>query len=72
MKSGITNNARRIIAEKGLKQCAVAKMAGYTPQEFSDMLCGRRVIRANDIAAICMALEITPNDLFGCETRTKQ
>ncbi len=69
MKSGITNNARRIIAEKGLKQCAVAKMAGYTPQEFSDMLCGRRVIRPDDIAAICNALDIMPNDLFGCGKR---
>lgn len=32
---------RRIIKERGLKQYAVAKKAGYTRQQFSAMLAGK-------------------------------
>ena len=63
----VANSIKEIIAEKGLKQTAVAEKADFTPQEFSDMLNGRRLMRAVDIAAIINALKdvgITANDLF--------
>ena len=59
--------ARRIsdlIREKGIKQGHIAAKAGYSENEFSAMLNGRKIIIASDIPKIAKALEIQPNDLF--------
>lgn len=63
--SMVEENIRRIIELKGLKHRVVAIRAGLTPQQFSDMLNGRRNIYDEDILHISMALEVTPNELFG-------
>lgn len=55
----------RIISEKGLKKQSVAARCGYTLQQFSAMLHGRKIITALDVAKISEVLEVTPNDLFG-------
>ena len=55
----------KVIFEKGLKKNIVANKIGLTPQQFSDMLNGRRTIKSADIIPICEALEITPNELYG-------
>lgn len=55
---------KKLINERGLKQYAVAKKAGYTKQQFNNMLNGRRVISDADIYKITCALGVTPNDLF--------
>ena len=63
----VANRVKEIISKKGLKQTFVAEKAGFTPQEFSDMLNGRRLMRAIDIASIINALAVvgvTANDLF--------
>jgi transcriptional regulator with XRE-family HTH domain len=63
----VANRVKEIISKKGLKQASVAEKAGFTPQEFSDMLNGRRLMRAIDIASIINALAVvgvTANDLF--------
>lgn len=65
--SMVEENIRRIIELKGLKHRVVAIRAGLTPQQFSDMLNGRRNIYDEDILHISMALEVTPNELFGFE-----
>lgn len=57
-------NIVKIISSKGLKQSAVAKKAGYSKQQFSDMLNGRRIIRPLDTKAIAIALEVDVNELF--------
>lgn len=57
-------NIKKIIEEKGLKQCAIASKAGFSEQEFSNMLNGRKIIKAEDVVAIAGALEVTPNELF--------
>lgn len=65
--STVANRVREIIKEKGLKQTAIAEKADFTAQEFSDMLNGRRLMRAVDIAAIISALEpvgVDANELF--------
>lgn len=54
----------RIIGERGLKQGAVAERAGMSNQMLSDMLNGRRLIKARDVLALAKALDVTPNDLF--------
>lgn len=53
-----------IIKEKGFKQCAIAEKAGFSPCEFSNILCGRKTFKAEYVVPICMAIGITPNDLF--------
>jgi len=65
MKSIIAENAKRIIADKGLKQRAVAEKAGYSQQQFSAMMCNRRIVQDTDVMAIANALNVTPNELFG-------
>ena len=63
----VANRLREIVKEKGLKQSALAEKSGFTPQEFNDMLNGRRLMRAADIAAIINALEpvgVDANELF--------
>lgn len=67
----VEENIRRIIMSKGLKQKVVAVRAGLTPQQFSDMLNGRRNIYDEDILHISMALEVSPNELFGFENERR-
>lgn len=61
----VAENTKRIIEDRGLKKGVVAQKAGYTAQQFSDILNHRKVIKDVDIAEIAKALEVTPNDLFG-------
>lgn len=60
-------NIRAIIDAKGLKHKAVAEKAGYSIQQFSSMLNGRKTIECDDLWRIANALEVTPNELFGIE-----
>ena len=60
----IIKTINRIIAERGLKKQSVAREIGITPQQFSDMLARRRIIKVEDISALCDALDISPNELF--------
>ena len=63
--SDITNNIKRLINKKGMKQSVVAHRAGFTPQDFSNMLNGRRkLIRIEHIPLIAKALEVNINELF--------
>lgn len=59
---------REIIKDKGYKQCVVAEKAGFSPQDFSNILCGRKVFKVEYVEPICIALEVTPNDLFGVKS----
>ena len=65
----IAINAVAIINDKGLKHIAVAKKAGYSRQQLSNMLNGRKVITSSDIIRLATALDVTPNDLFGITTK---
>lgn len=55
---------REIIAKKGLKNLYVAEKAGFTAQELSDMLNGRRLIKACDIPRLAEALEVKTDDIY--------
>lgn len=55
---------RKIIKKQGLKQYVVAEKAGYTKQQFSAMLAGRKLIRDIDIAKIAATLDVDANALF--------
>ena len=60
----IISNIRHIIKDKGLKQCAVAEKAGFTPRLFSSMLNERKFILAEYIPNIAMALGVDVNELY--------
>ena len=60
----LPQNIIRTINEKGLKQCAVAEKAGFSKQQFSDMLNGRKIIKPCDALAISEVLGISMNDLY--------
>ena len=60
----IAPNIRKIIKEKGLKQCAVAEKAGYSPRQISAMLNGRRLILDIDVCKIAEALDVDANTLL--------
>ena len=61
----VADMVKKMMEEKGLKQCAVAEKAVFSKQQFSDMLNGRRIMRAFDIMNIIIALNVDANDLFG-------
>lgn len=63
----VATGIAKTIKENGFKQTYVAETAGYTPQELSDMLNGRRLIKACDIPRIAKALGVEINYLFGIE-----
>lgn len=65
--SVIPENIVRIIKSKGLKQSYVAEKAGYSRQQFSDMLNGRKIIKPCDAIAISNVLNVTMNDIYATE-----
>lgn len=67
----LIQNIRNIIHKKGLKQYAVAKLAGIKEQTFSNMLNGRKVITAEHIPMIAKALDVSVNELYGIKDDKK-
>ena len=70
-KSGydaIINNIKMLISKKGMKQSVVAERAGFTPQEFSNILNERRkLLRIEFMPPIAKALDVYMNELYGVE-----
>lgn len=62
--SPVAEGIALLISENGIRQSFVAKKAGYSDQMLSDMLNGRKVIRACDIPRIASALSVTTNDIY--------
>lgn len=60
----LANNIRKIIQDRGLKQCFVAERAGFDEAAFSNMINGRKIIRAEYVPIIANVLGVTANDLF--------
>lgn len=60
----VAQNIKRLIIERGLKQYTVAKQAGYKPQQLSDMINGRKLIKSCDIVAIAKTMEVSIEELF--------
>lgn len=62
--SPLSNGIKVIIAKKGLKNIYVAERAGFTPQELSDMLNGRRLIKACDVTKLALAMEVKEGEIY--------
>ena len=60
----VPQNVLRIIKEKDLKSAHVARAAGYSRQQMSDMLHGRKLIRPVDVVALTDALDVGADELF--------
>lgn len=60
----ISSGVRVIIAMKGLKNIYVAEKAGFTAQKLSDMLNGRKLIKACDIPKLARALGVKENEIY--------
>lgn len=62
-KSGnmyVYEKVRTYIDENGLKQVAVAKKAGIPNVTFNAIMNGKRTLYADDLRAICIALNVSP------------
>ena len=53
-----------LITERGMIQRVVAERAGYTSQQFSDMLNDRKTIKAIDIVPISKALGVSVQEVY--------
>lgn len=62
-------NISRIIRDKGLKKVYVARKAGYAPQELTDMLNGRKIIKASDVLKLACVLGVGAGELFETERK---
>ena len=60
--SGLKN----IIKQKKYKNIQVAKKAGYTAQQLSDMLNGRRLIKPCDLLRLSVAVEASFDEICRC------
>ncbi len=61
----IAENIHILIKQKGLLTKSFAESIGYKPNEFSNMLHGRKTIKADDVKTIATGLGVTPDVLFG-------
>ena len=60
----VQGNLIRIINEKGLVKKGVAERAGMTAQALSDILVGRKVIRADMVPTLADAVDVPIVELF--------
>ena len=61
---GAAAGIKAIIDQKGLRQKNVAQKAHFTEQQFSDMLNGRKTIRADYLPDIASALGVSIGEIF--------
>lgn len=60
----VQGNLVRVIEEKGLVKKGVAKRAGISAQMLSDIIAGRKVIRADMIPSLAAAVDVPIPELF--------
>jgi len=56
----VYKKVRAYIEANGYKQIAVAKRAGISKVTFNAMMNGKRIMYADDLRAICLALNVSP------------
>ncbi len=59
----VYEKVRAYIDENGIKQVAVAQKAGIPKVTFNAIMNGKRTLYADDLRAICLALNVSP-ELF--------
>lgn len=56
----VYEKVRDYINENGYKQVTIAKKAGLSKATFNAILNGKRTLYADDLRAICIALNVSP------------
>ncbi len=56
----VYEKVRKYIDENGIKQITVAKKAGIPNVTFNAIMNGKRTMYAEDLRAICIALNVSP------------
>lgn len=64
MSGSVAAGIEKLLKEHGLIQKNVAVKAGFTEQQFSDMLCGRKIIRADYLVPIACAMRVSIQDIY--------
>lgn len=64
MDGSVAKGIETLLQERGLKQRVIAKKSGFTQQQFSDMLRGRKIIRADYLVQIAQAMGVSVQDIF--------
>ncbi|MCI8890509.1 helix-turn-helix domain-containing protein [Sporofaciens musculi] len=62
-------NLRNVIKDKGYIQAAVANRAGMSPCKLSQVVNLERKLDANEMFALCEAIEMTPVELAAYKPR---
>lgn len=60
---GVEKNVRDFLKRRGIKQTFIAEKCGWTKQRTSNLVCGKKKMTADELAAICEAVEV-PYDYF--------
>ena len=64
MNNPVSNNIKRILNEKGLKQIFLAEKLNETPVSISNMLQNKKIIKSDDIQKIAYILNVSIDELF--------
>jgi transcriptional regulator with XRE-family HTH domain len=60
----VYQKVRDYIDGQGLKQVTVARKAGISPTTFNAILNGKRTMYADDLRAICIVLNVSPEQFI--------
>lgn len=66
----IRENLRAVIKDKGYIQAVIANKAGMTPVKLSQIINKERKLEANEMFAVCKAIEMTPMELAEYKTKS--
>lgn len=64
MISMVAEGIRRSMESKGLYQKYVAERAGFTEQQLTDMIKGRKIIRAEYLPALATAIGVEISEFY--------
>ncbi|MEG0570964.1 MAG: helix-turn-helix transcriptional regulator [Oscillospiraceae bacterium] len=56
----VYEKVRDYLDDKGLKHTVVARKSGISNSTFNAILNGKRTLYADDLRAICLALDVSP------------
>lgn len=62
----VYEKVRKYITDHGLCKCLIAQKCNISVSSFNDMLNGNRKMYAEDLRAICYALEVSPEEFIDC------
>jgi DNA-binding Xre family transcriptional regulator len=72
VKPVVTDRINSAITRAGIKKKFLSNEIGVSEQTMSAMLSGRRKINADEFYKICVALNMTPNELYGVDEENRE